>query len=550
MRGRRRFMSALASATVLAMVAAACGGPVPAGTAGPASSGAIGIGAPTAASTAPPTNAGSPGIALAGRTVHGGPIDVSVVLDAGAKAEKVIPVEGGTLSAIGADGTIYSLMFPADALLVETTISLTPVASADGLPFGGTRTYAVQLGPDGLSLNNYAVLTITPPSPIAVDRQVMFGYLRDGKDVILAQPVMDSSEIKMNILHFSGNGVTDASIATDRELLGAYAERQLSDAISETMAFERQHQLLCETCPPTVDSIAYTAAVMDAYYEQVVKPRVDAAGDSCEAGKLAVQTVLGVQRQNELLGILDRPTYPGLYDKVARLCVIEEFEACVEHHRIFLMLPLYLGMARQQELGHFYTEGTMAEARDLTTKCVTFRLEFKSTAKSTGALTYSSSVTSSIRLQFNPGTELTGGHAEYINTAFSMTVPNCSVTTTPGGSIFAVFGLLWDVDPGQPDSNGGYPDAQVGDFTLAYMPDNSTETAILKCPDAGPLPMTYPAWSIAYLGVHLSDVTRTGLVDTSWKIKGGELFATKEWSLAKGTFEEEGSFELYHVPGQ
>ena len=465
--------------------------------------------------------------------------------------EKIIPVEGGTLSATGADGAVYSLTFPADALLVETAISLTPVATAEGLPFGGGRTYAVQLGPDGLSLNNYAVLTITPPTPIAVDRQVMFGYLHDGRDVILAQPVMDSSEIKINVLHFSGNGVTDAEIATDRELLGAYAERQLQDAINETMGFERQHQLLCETCPPTVDMIAYTTAMLKAYYEQVVKPRVDAAADSCEAGKVAVATVLGAQRQGELLGFVG-PTYPGLYDRVARTCVIEEFEACVRHHRFYLMIPLYAGMARQQELGHFYSDGTMSEARDLTIKCVTFRLEFESTAKqdTPGALSYTSSVTSTIMLRYNPGTELTGGYAEYVNTSFSMTVPSCSVTTKTGGSTFAVIGLLWDVASGEPDSNGGYPDAQIGDFTLAYMPDNSTESGLLRCSGSAAMPMTFPAWSSAYLGVHLSDVTKTGLVDTSWKIKGGELFATKEWSLAKTTFEEEGSFELYHVPGE
>src|SRR6185503_6493104 len=142
---------------------------------------------------------------------------------------------------------------------------------------------------DGLTLNNYAVLTITPPTPIALDRQVMFGYLHDGRDVILAQPVMDSREIKINVLHFSGNGVTDGLLGSDRELLGAYAERQLSDAIAESMAFERQHQMLCDTCPPTVDMIAYTTALLDKYYELVVAPRVAAAGDSCEAGKLAVQ---------------------------------------------------------------------------------------------------------------------------------------------------------------------------------------------------------------------------------------------------------------------
>jgi hypothetical protein len=551
-----RFTSFVALATLLATMAAACSGPAPAAIGAPTTGGAQTSGpeasaAPPSAPASTAARSGPFADPLAGRTVRGVATDVSIVLEDSARVAKLMPVEGGSISATGEDGSAYSLTFPSDALLVETEISLTPVARADGLPFGGDRTYAVQLGPDGLRLNNYAVLTITPATPIDLERQVMFEYLHDGRDVILASPVIDSREIKINVLHFSGSGVTDAQIATDREILGAYAERQLQDAVNETMGYERQHSLLCDTCPPTVDPGWYDEAAA-AFDEQVVKPRVAAAGDSCEAGKLALNTVLGVGRQSELIGRLDSPTYPGLIDRVARMCVIEEFEDCVEHHRFFLMLPLYMGLARQQELGHFYSDATMAEARELTSKCLTFRLEFESTGKEVvrGTYDYESSVIATIMLRFNPATDLVGGNADYTNTDYEMHAPNCAVTTTPGGGLFRVFALLWDVDPGQPDRHGGYPDAQIGDFTMAYMPDISHESAMLKCPGMGAMPMALPAWSLAYYGVHEELFTKTGLVNQDWEIEGGELFATKEWDMAKDTFSEAGEFELYHVPGE
>jgi hypothetical protein len=60
-----------------------------------------------------------------------------VTLDDARCVEASVPVEGGRLSASGADGSIYTLEIPPDALLNETRIKPTPAASGSGLPFGG-----------------------------------------------------------------------------------------------------------------------------------------------------------------------------------------------------------------------------------------------------------------------------------------------------------------------------------------------------------------------------------------------------------------------------
>src|SRR6185503_9115557 len=134
------------------------------------------------------------------------PVDVQVILDTAQLAEAMVPVEGGSVSATGSDGTVYRLDIPAGALLHETMINLTPVTSLTGMPFGGTQTHAVRLGPDGLALQDSAVLTITPAVEIPIDQQFLFGYVGDGIDVVFAHPVIDSSEIKIHIQHFSGYG--------------------------------------------------------------------------------------------------------------------------------------------------------------------------------------------------------------------------------------------------------------------------------------------------------------------------------------------------------
>ena len=211
------------------------------------------------------------------------PIDLALTLDAGKAVEAVIPIEGGSVSATGADGTVYTLDIPANALLTETSIGLTPVTSVGGLPFGGEQTHAVQLSPDGLFLYEPAVLTIAPIQPIPPGEQLPFGYEADGKDVILAQPVLGSGDIQISVPHFSGNGVTRgllADIEPDRRRIGGDAERRLTAALNAEVIRIRQEG---GEFQGAFLSSAYEEAMLE-FEQQVVVPRVAVAGESCAKG--------------------------------------------------------------------------------------------------------------------------------------------------------------------------------------------------------------------------------------------------------------------------
>ncbi len=233
-------------------------------------------------------------------------VGISVALDQANSTEAVIPVEGGSISATGADGTRYDLEIPADALSNETRIKITPVSSVSDMPFGGELSNAVHLEPEGLFFNNFAILTITPAQEIPIDQQIFFGYEGDGQNLVFAPPVVDAREIKIQILHFSGYGVTKGFLADTepvRQRLGGDAEARIQSQVAEYLSRERQRQLLGQN-----DSGAEPLDFEDyfrQYEEQVVKPRVAAAGESCAAGRLALQTVLGLERQRQLLGYGD-----------------------------------------------------------------------------------------------------------------------------------------------------------------------------------------------------------------------------------------------------
>ncbi len=522
-------------------------------------------GTPTAApGSQPPGSSGSPASAGPGGSTPigalppGQAVDVVIDLDEAKRVEQLVPVEGGTISATGADGTTYVLEIPAGALLLATKIALTPVASVTGMPVG-SRPRAVQFSPDGLRLLNPATLTITPTAPVPTDQQLGFAYLADGKDLIAATLDLGSSEVRLSISHFSGAGFTEAAAAVldaaIAALRGGTIERQLESQLSLMLRRARDAQLLGEPIDPEL--FAKIDAIHKQYEEQVLKPRFAAMGEDCAEAERAVQTILSYERDRQLLGMGGGETvdskWPRLFDKAALACVREEFAACVEHHRIFLMLVVYqrvLNFAAE----HTLSPATLEEALDLTVKCLTFRLELESTGKLDipfGGWTSTVEAAITIKYRAEP-VGLIGGHGEYVNTSYSLVMGDCGTTTTPGGGTLAVLGLLYEVEAGAPDANGGYPDAGVTDLTLVYSPDNSTEKATVSCPDSPPLAFDIPAWSTSFFDAHVEMLDTGGLKETRWDVSGGELYAEKEWDLpgvADPHGSEKGSFTLYHTPG-
>ena len=484
------------------------------------------------------------------------PIQVTVSTDADRQAEKLIPVEGGSLSATAGDGSVFTLEVPAGALVVETVIRMTPVNAITGLPFGDGTAYTVQLEPEGLQLFADAILTITPAVQIPVDQQLFFGYQGQGTDLILAAPVVESSEIKIQVSHFSGYGVTKgmlADIEPVRQRVGGSAEARLSSRLAEELSRERQRQLLGSGDEGlNVDFEAY----FKEYEEQVVKPRIAAAGESCAAGRLALETILGLERQKQLLGVASSegglPFDVGLMDTVTDVCMKEEYEMCRDDHVVQRIFPVWLGMERQYQLLGF-AEGSPAleNAKNYVRKCLRFELEFHSEEvfDDGGGGGFNSTVESKTILQFNPEDFSLIGKSALINTAYDLRLGDCSVTSNRGGGDFEVLDL--EIVPGETSTSN--PLGSVEDFNLLYFPGNTSESASISCEDQPTFNMPpSPVWTGFFLPLHQSELSfeKGGYEATGWEILGAEYFAKKEWIKDEAGLgiTEVGTFKLYHRP--
>ena len=428
------------------------------------------------------------------------PLNPSLELDKAHSVEAVIGPAGGKLSTKGADGTLYSLDIPKKALINAVRISMTPLSKISGMPFDGKASYAVQLEPEGTYLYYDAILTITPDKPIPVAQQLFFGYKGKGQSVSLAIPDKKSKDIELHLMHFSGYGVADGSAADTAVIegqLGGDAREALESLAAEAIARAREG-LDNGNADAGVELGKTILELMDQWEQQVVKPALEAAGTSCQAGKDAMRYLIDLERMRQLLGV---DTSPASWAKISELaqsgaivCIKEEYQRCVNEHVITGMIPWYVDQLRARELGMDGGGGSGAEkegltlARDLTTKCLTFELQFHSEGKFVdGDAGYSSTVDGKIMLRFDPNTFTIKGNGPLDNLSFEFRTPkggkgmSCTVTSKTGGSTFETKALEYveeqrdQVDPNSP------PQYTLKDFNLLYFPGVTSESYFAHC---------------------------------------------------------------------
>jgi hypothetical protein len=476
------------------------------------------------------------------------PFAVTTTLDSGNQVELLFTPEGGSLSATASDGTVFTLDVPAGALVADTLIRMIPVRSVEGMPFGG-ESYAVQFEPEGLQFFDYATLTIDPVEDIPVDQQIFFGYEGSGENLALALPVVDSREMKILLDHFSGYGVNKgllADVEPVRQRIGGSAEARLQSAIAEKLHAERQNQLQGQES----ESLDLTE-FFNEFEKQVVKPRLAAAGESCAAGRLAIQTVMGFERQRQLLGMGEEGTFPSeLLNTVAEVCMKEEYEICRDDHIIHHIVPAWLGIERQFQLLGMGDSGILDQAKEYVKKCLTFELRFESqgTLNADDGGGVDSSVQSKVKLQFNKGSWLVEGQAPLENTAFEFKVPKCQVTSNRGGGTFKVISLAPIADKTATADVLG----TVEDIKLVYDPGETSESYTVNCKNRPSFSAAQPYWSSFFIALHESelDLANGGFLMEDWEILGNEYYAKKEW-IKDGSdmgVIEAGTFKLYHKP--
>lgn len=227
------------------------------------------------------------------------PLAVTPSLDTAHAVTQVISgATGGTLTTTGTDGSVFTLTFPANALASDEQITMTPLATAAGLPASGGLLAGVDLQPDGMRLMQPVALSIQPVANIACDQQIGFGYHGAGQEFYF-QPLGLSQTITINLEHFSAAGVGQGQ-AGNGGIPTAYEDR-LSQMLQPILQQQRQ----CTLQAPQDNSqfLQVLEGNMQLFYDKVVVPGLQAAKTDDSQAETALANAFSFARQATLLGL-------------------------------------------------------------------------------------------------------------------------------------------------------------------------------------------------------------------------------------------------------
>ncbi|AYF98072.1 hypothetical protein D7I47_07260 [Protaetiibacter intestinalis] len=499
------------------------------------------------------------------------PTDVTTQLDAAGAVSAVIPVSGGTLTATGADGTSYTLTIPADALRVATEVTLTPVASTTGLPFGETASYGVDIGPDGTELDAFATIQIVPATPIPGDQQVLYQYRGSGDDLAFALPTPDATGISISTDHFSGYGTaaTAPNVVQEEYRLGGDAARAIMSELAHRIQTHTQPRADGSRPPIDPDDLQ---PFLDLFRDYVLEPRIAHATDSCAAGVLAARTYGEFQRHLALLGMSPQPDgrLPGLVTTMAKTCIDQEYSYCRDEHLTYRILPLYVAMIRAVAVAGDVDPSVDEELRAKVVDCLSFRLDFTSEAVVEGDSGWASAVEASVDLTFDlDGIDAKTGSwkpqfreasTELVNTSVSAEQAGwsgCTATATPSDGEFFFYGmeLLASGYDAMAVESGPQRVGRLDDVRLRFGTTVAGGDWQVTCPD---YPFQPPAisgiWYVTFLGAHaddlIADQSQGGIEFTGWEpgAPGNATIATREWTATGDRVHETGTLTLVHTP--
>lgn len=213
------------------------------------------------------------------------PADVEAVPQVGRRVSKAIPKSGGVIATTGADGTKYTLTFPAGALARDEMITITPLTASTSRLDGGVQS-AVQLEPSGLQLLQPATLKVRRKTGFDSDSSVGFFADDAGRRFHLASVspsgVDGDSELRLAVPHFSIAGIGGATCA-DIERFAAE-----TSGFGEGLARQRVALLARQVrdCPDAFegkDATLELAMIYKDWYEQAVLPWLNRAAEGPNA---------------------------------------------------------------------------------------------------------------------------------------------------------------------------------------------------------------------------------------------------------------------------
>ena len=479
------------------------------------------------------------------------PLAVTLRPDTGRAMTAFIPVQGGTVSAVAADGSSFSLEVPDGALLSGEAVTMTPVSVMDGLPFSGGMLASVDLAPAGLRLIKAATLTIKP-SRRATKETIAFAYAQDGKEFHPAPFDESAGVVRIDVYHFSGEGVADGTPAEASAASSKYPPSS-AEAQAQTTAASASADCKARQCDPNSDP-AYRQAVEKAtgdWFAGSVGPALSAAeGDDGQLGA-ALADWIEWQLVAFKLGVTQKFSKQ---DAQARASAIKGLQnaleqatkRCAKNYETSEIQNMFLWGGIAIKLG-FGTEPGLDEVsiNDRARKCATFELRFDSTMViKTKAGPVTARRTATVPLEPDISLLRWTGSGQLNGELSWPPVPSkCSISIASNPATLTV-------PMATPGINLGF---RALELVVVVDPDTPTSLVTVTCPPAPAQSFSVDHWLSGWRIFHKSEEDRVkakGYVIRNWEWTGvsGPIVATKTYRNSSGAGSETTTLTFVHAP--
>jgi hypothetical protein len=505
-----------------------------------------------------------------------GGFGVSIETDGALAETGLITVDGGgVVSAIAADGTVFTLDVPRDAINQDEEITMTPARATGPFPFAGGLAAGVDLQPAGLVFLDGATLTIETPSTIPLSEETPVAWNGSGEDFFLFPPVPAPGVLQLRVFSLGGYGVargTDAEREAQlgREPLGD--DDLLSHQISPSIRAGRVAAAAAPTTlmAATTDWRVELKARLDSQY-QSLKTRMKATDGDPSTVVGLVRSTLQWKGWVFFLGPLET-VFPGrtaeiraLFERILGLALKKIHAECSADVNKITDLPKIIELMRRPAVTGFGVN-VQALQNDVkeALKCLTFQLTYTSKIDElvkiySGDVTVTYAVRAQVTLRsvLNPSGrfDTLGGAIQGLQfTKVSVTgLPGrCTYHATSAGADFDAY-ILWP--------SNLYDDNQtlsIREFT--YSPGLPRSNITTSCTAPGDLdPFSGglgDEWTTDYYNLHLDDLfgdpnSFDPFVQRAWSIRGGgNPWATAHSDKSNPDLRatEDTTFELVHTP--
>lgn len=263
--------------------------------------------------------------------------------------------EGGSLSLTNEAGVRYTFTVAPSNVLQSAAITMQLVTNLVSFPFENELRTAVKFTPEGFRFHGAGLLEIQFPTNVPHLKLSSFAFDGAGGDFHLMPDRVATNRVRIPVTHFSVFGTavwgpTERTRAFETRVSNVESAGQHRSA--EILGRERQLQLLGASDGGD-EALAEVNQITQDYYDRELKPQFTAAESDCSLFQSLMPRVLGVERQQQLLGASEGVSFISseTFDKARCNCLDELIAACEEASiSAESFMQGLLGLERQAQL--------------------------------------------------------------------------------------------------------------------------------------------------------------------------------------------------------